>query len=338
MTGEDFYQGWAQFRATDKSRKRIGAVGLTQAKVVWHKWLMHCANSEIHWDTATAVDVQAFVCAIKPRTTRGDGEPSPVTLRRYWRILFDLYAYARLKGFVATNPADFQDRPASEKTESLALESHHWKLLNDKLPGGFSPKERRDKLILLLFMSCALTVSELRGLDVADVVETDVPWETVAADDTYRGLALFQHESPHWQTREAHPRYAIEIDSDKPGRARSILLSKRTSKAMFDWLQCRSVMSKKCDCLFVGNGGITPITAKSVYNVCHGHIKETLKEEFSEGTGIEHLGPNTLRNTCILAWHSSGVREDDIMRKLGLQAPGALRRMQKRFRPMVVVT
>ena len=95
LTGTAFFGAWQAARLLDKHRKPMGAVGLAQADFVWRKWLAFCTVRGIDWLGAAPGEVHAFAGDISPRKP-GARAVSPVTLRRYWRILSDLYAHAVL--------------------------------------------------------------------------------------------------------------------------------------------------------------------------------------------------------------------------------------------------
>lgn len=169
LTGMAFFDAWQAARLLDKHRKPMGAVGLAQTGFVWRKWLAFCAVRGMDWIAATPDAVRAFAGTVSARKTGVASAVSPVTLRRYWRILNDLYAHAVLSALVERNPCAGVMPPVSEKTASLALPPHLWALLQEGLPGGFQFKARRNRLVLLLMMRCALTVSEILHLTLASV-------------------------------------------------------------------------------------------------------------------------------------------------------------------------
>ena len=169
VTGLAFFEAWRAARLLDSHRKPMGAAGLHQAEFVWRRWLAFCAGCGVEWRRALPDDVRAFAATLTPRRLGTSLAVSPVTLRRYWRILSDLYAHAVLIGLMEENPASSVMPAVSEKTSSLALPAHLWALLQEGLPSGFGLKARRDRLSLLLMTRCALTVGEIMALTLAGV-------------------------------------------------------------------------------------------------------------------------------------------------------------------------
>ena len=49
------------------------------------------------------------------------------------------------------------------------------------------------------------------------------------------------------------------------------------------------------------------------------------------------MGPNTLRNTCIIVWLSQGVALGEVLRRCGLHDPGVLTRLQRHVNPAAVL-
>jgi integrase len=357
MTGLEIYEAWAAFRPIDSSRLPMGKAGLEQSAVVWKQWLIYCAGKQLPWDKATKEDIRDFLDKLKPRTTRPRPTASPVTVKRYWRIVNDLYAYAVLQEFLAANPCALDDKLAPERKKSLALNSTTWQLLSDGLPGGFTEKDRRNRLILLLAMRCALTVSEIVQAKVADISEATPFTGTVSESLAFAGMPLFQPESPFWVTGEAHPIYRLEVKSEKfsklrPARGtvsevlpmqmpqtpksitatRVLILDARTSKAVFDWLEVRNRSNRKSARLIIGEGEGMGMIPKAIYNICRTHIIKCLG---ADAGSIEHLGPNTLRNTCIAIWRNLGVSDAEVARRIGLRDIEALSRLNDHKMPEI---
>ena len=87
-----FFASWQAARLARPDLKPMGAAGLTQAALVWRHWMAFCTVHAIAWDAARSFDVARFCQGIGPRSSLK--KTSPVTRRRYWRVLRDLYAHA----------------------------------------------------------------------------------------------------------------------------------------------------------------------------------------------------------------------------------------------------
>ena len=316
--GMAFFAAWQACRLVDTHRKPMGASGLGQAAFVWRKWLDFCACRGLAWEAAGPFDVQAFAGAVSPRKLTAAAGVSPVTLKRYWRILHDVYAHAVLSHTLADNPCS-DVRPAlSEKTSSLALPAHLWALLQEGLPGGPSFKAKRNRLVLHLLMRCALTVTEILGLTLGCVqAHAGTPGQVAGQDDG----------------RPAGPTYTLALSGSRPVQARCLVLDTRTSAALHDWLELRSIGNATVgDRLLVGAPNSAALSAKGLYKICRAHMARRLPD-----IEIAQMGPNTLRNTCIAMWLNAGVPLLEIQQRCGLKDASVLIRLQPHVNPMAVL-
>lgn len=316
----------------DRHRKPMGSSGLQQSELVWRKWLVYCDERLLDWRTAKAQDIQAFAAGVDPRTKRASRQVSPVTVKRYWRIVRDLYAFAVLSGHVEANPAAEVEPATSERMPSLALTPNMWAQLQEGLPGGHGYQDRRNRLVLLLLMRCALTVGEVLAIKTSSASPHEGTPELVGLRLAQAGLPLLQQESPFWSPLAEHPTYALLIDGKRTVQKRQLVLDQRTSKALHDWLDIRKLAPSGGDSkLVLGDSTGQSITAKGLYNICHAHLQKCLVP----ANQILHLGPNTLRNTCITIWANQGVQQEEILRRCGLKDAGVLSRLQNHLRPVV---
>ena len=326
--GLAFFAAWKATRLADRHRKPMGAFGLAQAEFVWRKWLSFCALRRLSWDAAGPADVQAFAGAVSPRKLTTSAQVSPVTLRRYWRILHDLYAYAVLSRTLADNPCTEVMPAISEKTASLALPPHLWALLQKNLPGGYSFQARRNRLVLHLMMRCALTVTEILGLSLGCVQAHEGTPEQVAQRLGLASLPLFEPESSFLVPLATHPAgltYTLELSGSRPVQTRCLVLDARTSAALHDWLEVRTIgHTGPGDRLLIGAAKSSALSTKGLYKICRAHMARSLP-----GIEIDQMGPNTLRNTCISVWLSQGIPLDEVLRRCGLKDPGVLIRLQR---------
>lgn len=321
--GMALFEAWKAARLQDTHRKPMGATGLEQTEFLWRKWLAFCSVRRITWRTATPADVRAFSGAITPRG--GAGQVSPVTLRRYWRILNDLYAYALLSGRLADNPAVEVMPATSEKTSSLALTPPMWAQLQASLPTGPGIKDRRNRLVLLLMMRCALTVTEIISLRIASAQAHEGSPESVAACLALAGLPLFAQETDFMAPLALCPTYTLQLSGSRPVQTRRLVLDATTSAALHAWLQVRRKgQSGAEDRLVVGDANGRAITPKGLYNIAQAFIDKGLP-----GVAIGQSGPNTLRNTCISTWLNLGLPIGEIQRRCGLKDHSVLVRLQK---------
>ncbi|WP_029528458.1 tyrosine-type recombinase/integrase [Polaromonas glacialis] len=316
-----FFASWQAARLTRSDLKSMGAAGLTQASLVWRHWLAFCTVHGVAWYEAQSADIARFCQAIGPRSSLK--KTSPVTRRRYWRVLRDLYAHALARRLVAVNPAEGAQPPATERVPSLALSLPMWTALHEGLyegfPGGDDFKARRNRLALLLMMRAALTVREIIGLtlDCAQICAS-LPEVSAGAD----------------------PLYALRVRKAGGGHERVLPLDLETSRALHAWLEVRPVGLPALhpgSRLVVGDRIGRSIAPNGLYNICQAHLarclveKGLLAEQAPHATldpgALAHMGPNTLRNTCIAGWFNAGVPLQEIQRRCGFKDASVMSRL-----------
>ena len=315
-----FFLSWQGARLASPDLKPMGLAGLKQAELVWRHWLAFCTARDVVWSAAQSSDVEGFLSGIEPRATRSAlKKTSPVTRRRYWRVLRDFYAFAVVSEIIDSNPADAAQPRATERVPSMALSPNMWKSLHDGLPSGDSYKDRRNRLVLLLMMRAALTVQEIIGLSMASVEVLSSPLDAQAG---------------------AQSAYLLRVHRGRTGHERLLLLDVLTSRAMGDWLELRAadaaLVSQKPR-LIVGDRIGKAIAPNGLYNVCQAHLVRCLVERgflaapepyaVQDPGGLNHLGPNTLRNTCIALWFNAGVPLEEIQRRCGFKDASVMSRL-----------
>ena len=342
-----FFLSWQTARLASADLKPMGPAGLKQAELVWRYWLAFCTARDFVWSAAQSSDVEGFLSGIGPRSTLK--KTSPVTRRRYWRVLRDFYDFAVAREIMVCNPADAAQPLATERVPSMALSPNMWRALHEGLPSGDSYKDRRNRLVLLLMMRAALTVQEIIALSMASVEVLSSSPDTQAAQIEHAGLPLFQPD-PTLQAPAhysgAQPAYLLRVRKARTGAERVLLLDARTSRAMGDWLELRAAdaapagqknrlshMSR----LIVGDRIGKAIAPNGLYNICQAHLVRCLVEKDFLATpepyavhdpgGLNHLGPNTLRNTCIALWFNAGVSLEEIQRRCGFKDASVMSRL-----------
>ncbi|CAM3838952.1 site-specific integrase [Polaromonas hydrogenivorans] len=316
-----FFASWQAARLARADLKPMGAAGLAQAGLVWRHWLAFCTVHSIAWDAARSLDVARFCESIGPRSSLK--KTSPVTRRRYWRVLRDLYAHALAGNLVAANPAEGAQPPATERVPSLALPLPMWTALNEGLyegfPGGDDFKARRNRLALLLMMRAALTVRELIGLTLDCAQPCPEPAGSPA------GPALL---------------YTLRVRKARGGHERTLQLDPETSRALHTWLEVRPVGLPALhpgSRLIVGDRIGRAIAPNGLYNICQAHLAHCLVQAgllaapmphaTVDPGALAHMGPNTLRNTCIALWFNAGVPLQEIQRRCGFKDASVMSRL-----------
>ncbi|WP_029527799.1 tyrosine-type recombinase/integrase [Polaromonas glacialis] len=316
-----FFASWQTTRLASKELKPMGAAGLTQTALVWRHWLAFCTVHSVAWDAACSLDVARFCQAIGPRSSLK--KTSPVTRRRYWRVLRDLYDHALVSRLVEVNPAEGAQPPATERVPSLALSPPMWTALLEGLyegfPGGDDFKARRNRLALLLMMRAALTVREIIGLTL-DCAQPcpDSPGSSAGPGSLY----------------------LLRVRKAGGGHERVLQLDSQTSRALHAWLEVRPVGLPALhpgSRLVVGDRIGRSIAPNGLYNICQAHLARCLVEKglldapnpmaTLDPGALAHMGPNTLRNTCIAGWFNAGVPLQEIQRRCGFKDASVMSRL-----------
>jgi integrase/recombinase XerC len=316
-----FFASWRAARLARTDLKPMGPAGLTQAGLVWRHWLAFCTVHSVAWDAARSDDIARFCQGIGPRSSLK--KTSPVTRRRYWRVLRDLYDHALASRLVNVNPAEGAQPPATERVPSLALSPPMWIALHEGLyenfPGGDDFKARRNRLALLLMMRAALTVREIIGL----TLDCAQPCADLAGSSA--GLAAM---------------YLLRVRKAGGGHERVLQLDLETSRALHAWLEVRPVGLPSLhpgSRLVVGDRIGRSIAPNGLYNICQAHLARCLVEKglldapnpiatIDPGL-LAHMGPNTLRNTCIAGWFNAGVPLAEIQRRCGFKDASVMSRL-----------
>ncbi|MDO8768678.1 MAG: hypothetical protein Q7K57_08240 [Burkholderiaceae bacterium] len=334
----NFYYAWKMFREQCVSghldpkfrRKPMGPSGFTQASIVWKQWSTFCAARNVAWSSARESHVESYLQSIstrrRPRVVGVDGRmtvspdriktDSRVTIRRYWRILNDFYAFGLAEHYVQYNPA-FEVKPEDgEGTQSTLLSIAEYCQSMALLPDDTGVMSSRDRLALLLVARHALTTAEIVNLRLSDVSELP---------RVHHGAAVAAG-APEAVKHVPTALYELALSGGRATQARTIALDDTTSMAMRQWLKMRPhVLSAR---LLVGHHG-RDWTPKGVHILCSDHLEKC------QISLERRTGPNTFRNSCILNWLNDKMPMQEIMRRCGFQDATFLRRLACHIRPPI---
>jgi integrase len=191
--------------------------------------------------------------------------------------------------------------------------------LYDNFPGGDDFKARRNRLALLMMMRAALTVREIIGLTL------DCAQLCPDSAGSSAGSAVL---------------YTLRVRKAGGGHERVLQLDPQTSRALDAWLEVRPVGLPALhpgSRLIVGDRIGRSIAPNGLYNICQAHLARCLVEKgllvmpdpiFTLDPGfLAHMGPNTLRNTCIAGWFNAGVPLHEIQRRCGFKDASVMSRL-----------
>ena len=117
---------------------------------------------DIRWDKAGNVVLRGFLAGLHEKRRR------KTTIGRKLAALRSFYDFCLRKKYISENPAKLLSRPRQEKrVPSFLSEDETTELLD--LPRGVGPLELRDRAILELLYASGIRVSELVGIETADL-------------------------------------------------------------------------------------------------------------------------------------------------------------------------
>jgi integrase/recombinase XerC len=312
MDSETLFKHWRSHRGADR-RDPLSEEGARSYSAIWQSWC--------RWLTETGGDGQPPRCATyleaspvlvssflrtgpTPRASRRAKNPlSEITRRRYWRVLHSVYEHAFNQQLIAVNPAAGligKDKPPPENSVGQIFGEHQLAHIRSAIPQGESVWDVRDRALLLLLMEEALTVSEICGLQVR-----------------HAGAGLLDSNL-----------LSVRIEGKRKAQARIVDLASSASKALQAWMDCREglTQAQNMDPMFLTERlrGVSP---RVVFHL----VSRTVTKAFSDA-GLPltlHLGPQVLRNSCIVHWLNEGHELQAVLKKSGLKDAKSLRGLRR---------
>ncbi|MBV8250834.1 MAG: site-specific integrase [Comamonas sp.] len=292
---------------------------------VWQAWLWHLSGQQETaakpasprakaWHEATAVDVQRFLRVREGQRAHHhpDRQISPVTRRRYWRLLERIYDHALEHGWIAGNPAtglEPAERPPAEDGKGHCLPPLLWQALPRHFPAADGYQNARDRAIILLLYEMALAPEEVRTLLWKDL--------RAAPEDETTALPRFLH-----------------IEGGRAAQQRRLELPASVAQALADWRHYSAaqrgpaVTTDEQPVFYSRLGG--PLSVRMLFHVASQIIQRAhqAQAEGSQKFPLQRVGPQVLRNTAIVQWLRAGVPELEVIARIGVDSGRALRHLQ----------
>ena len=307
---------------------------------VWQAWLWHLsgaaftedkarrpsfAHESKDWHQATAVAVQHFLQIRDGQRAHHHPERkiSPVTRRRYWRLLERIYDHAMEHGWIHTNPAtglEPIDRPPSEDGKGHCLPPLLWQSLPRHFPLADGYQNARDRAIVLLLYEMALAPEEVRALLWKDLRSSaELAWES-----TSKEIA---------DTSNALPRF-LRIDGGRAAQQRLLELPESVARALQDWRRFSAaqrgptVVDGDHIVFYSRRGG--ELSVRMLFHVASQIIQRAHEAQAadSQKSPLQRVGPQVLRNTAIVQWLRAGQPELEVIARIGVNSTRALRHLQ----------
>ena len=337
--GQAVFRDWLEHEGS-KSWDALDTSPDGNYEKVWQAWLWHlngeaytedkarqpyCAHDTKDWHQATAVDVQHFLQVRDGQRAHHHPERkiSPVTRRRYWRLLERIYDHAMEHGWIHTNPAtglEPIDRPPSEDGKGHCLPPLLWQSLPRHFPQADGYQNARDRAIVLLLYEMALAPEEVRALLWKDLRSSaELAW-----DSTSKEIA---------DTPPALPRF-LRIDGGRAAQQRLLELPESVAKALLDWRRYsaaqRGPTVVDCDHIVFYSRRGGELSVRMLFHVASQIIQRAheAQAEDSQKSPLQRVGPQVLRNTAIVQWLRAGVPELEVIARIGVNSTRALRHLQ----------
>ena len=291
---------------------------------IWANWVAWLASTP--WTEAQPQQVSAYLASISPiaqsrKAASTTLSASPVTMRRYWRVLRRIYGHAVAQQWCAHNPCNQEVAvPRNEAMPSMILPS--W-ALSAALRGVLNEHARtpasewralRNQALLITLLYTGAKTAELREL---------------RADQ----ITLVQSgELEH---------YVLSITGKKSVQGRQISIMDPPACAVIKaWLIARPQVPMASPVLFFsaktaviqGQRLRSRLSAKSIFLEVSNCLQRHLPANSFEGA-LAHAGADTVRNSLLAAWLFDGMPAHEVMRRAGLAEESLLARLVRSGSP-----
>lgn len=343
--------------AKQRPRKPLSEKSTQAYEGIWLEWLMFLVGIGVGWRAAKPADVAAFLkTGLRPRShaRNSDAKVSSVTQARYGRILGEIYFNALDEDERHESPVKLvgQEVPQSEEMASLKLHAHIRERLRRQLPAAKDEKSARDRLVICLTLLEGLTCADIMGLELEDLLFKEGDTDEVAYGSEHasvdemegwvRGYTGGSEGGGRLFKPEVAPR-GVHLRGERKAQDRRLAFRATTRKALREWLELRSQhryalvsnvvvlsLSRRMGKRDAG------VTHRALFQICAAHIDEKLRGcgllTDEEVQRLQHIGPNTLRNACLLQWMDDGVDPEEVRRRAGLKETRSLARLADEHR------
>lgn len=338
-TGTDLFREWLAHEGS-KSWDALDSSPDGNYEKVWLSWLMHLSgrsplSTQTHssheapsaklWHQASAQDVQSFLQIRDGQRAHHhpDRKISPVTLRRYWRLLERIYDHALEHGWIDSNPATGlvpAERPPAEDGKGHCLPPLLWQALPRFFPEADGYQNARDRAILLLLYEMALAPEEVRCLLWKDLRSSAERIWTGTSESIANG------DYPL-------PRY-LQIEGTRNAQQRLLELPDTVAQALQTWKRFSaaqrgpSVIEGTHIVFYSRRGG--ELSVRMLFHVASQIIQRAhqAQPEDSQKFPLHRVGPQVLRNTAIVQWLRAGVPASEVIARIGVNNSRSLRHLQ----------
>ena len=310
MDAKSLFEHWRALRGSD-NYDPLSKPGARSYEAIWLSWTRWLSEREPGPDgqhtgylDASAIDIANFlVSGPSPRSARRARKPlSDITRRRYWRVIDSVYAHAVELKLLTDNPAAGligSDKPPPEKSFGQVFNPKQLAALENALPVGPNIWKLRDRAMFELMLREALSVSELCELSMGDITPNLVD--------------------------KGH--YVLSIQGQRKAQERKINMDAPASAALADWLAQPMVRGFDSDEPVFVTERRRRISPRVVFHM----VSSTVVRAFA-AADLDlplHIGPQVLRNTCVVNWVNAGMNVDVALIRAGLKDQNSLRGLRE---------
>lgn len=315
-----YFEAWASAAASRKT-KGLKEQSIQHYRSTWMNWIAWLPAGTT-WMTASPQDVSKYLgqlTASARARQRAHNQTvraaSPVTRRRYWRVLRDIYSHAVIREEIPANPCtDVTDMPNSEIMRSMILQPNTIEIIRKGILKENQERkdstwqELRDDALMLLLLETGAKTSELIAL------RTDQIWEVEQG-------GVKQH--------------AVNLDGErKPQRRHFIIEDAKVNRVLAKWIYERRDVPFVPHSLFFGaksteiNGlkQRSPLSKKTIFFIVSNVVAKYQGKAGLSGP-LSHVGAETIRNSVLHSWLLQGASAEEVKELAGVKELRAIARL-----------
>ncbi len=278
----------------------------------WTGYVKYLNANVTDWQQADTQAINDYLASVAPMRKEVSAV-SPVTQRRYWRILRDIYSYALIYEWVPKNPVLPAKRPHSEAMPSLILPEWAVTALIKQLAQEcvISPatwQEQRDRAMLALMLCAAPKTGELIALQASD-----------------------------FKSAEQGTQCSLTLAGPRQVQQRSVVLIGSACRELDLWLKARAAVEGLPETLFFSQKRIrgTPLRCALTHKTIYIITMAFLGRAFPAGTfeyGLYHQGAELIRNAVIANWLEDPLSGDieKVMVRAGVKDRRTIERLDRK--------
>lgn len=304
----DWGAAWIQFQQLRAAMKKQGRLPrpafdartrqLYSAR--WSHFCEFCAHQQLSPTSITSESISNFLLSRTVRSVSRPGLPSEVTQRRYGNLLIGVLSHAQVMGWLEPN-RNLVLIPASEHRfheESAVISPALFATVVQQI--DYAPDDFyacKESLVLQLVCREGFTVQEVCGLKRDFFSGDDASWDGT-----------------------------LQLFGPRKAQNRAVIVLPETRLLVHKWLSlCEGLPASEL--LLRSRPKQKKMSTIAVYLICARALRRAT-EVVNGGELPQHIGPNMLRNACLVAWLSQGMTKEWVAERAGLSRADLLARLE----------